>query len=223
MTEHYNKMPTLVEMKEAAKAFSRILTEHNIEHAFIGGFALQMLGNVRETFDIDVEVDMDIEDFRGRIVQILSDADPRFVFSNLKIFFRPGGQGSTIPIETLARGMLGLPRRFSILRPGDGSVPILKPGVLILTKMKRATQYIGSTRPQSMLKYSSDLQDILHLLAWLGDNKRKIDFVAYDAASPERLYDAVRSMRDHWARLGQSNNVEMLDSALKPSDKAKLE
>ncbi|PTD02014.1 hypothetical protein FCULG_00010647 [Fusarium culmorum] len=168
MADHYSKMPTLASMKEAAEAFSRILTEHNIEHAFIGRFALQMLGNVRETFDIDVEVDVDIEDFRG-------------------------------------------------------SVPILEPGVLILTKMKRATQYIGSTRPQSMLKYSSDLQDIFLLLAWLRDNNRKIDFVAYDAASPERLYDAVRSMRDHWARLGQGNNVEMLDSALNPSDKTKLE
>ncbi|QPC72254.1 hypothetical protein HYE68_003006 [Fusarium pseudograminearum] len=215
-------MPTLANMKEAAKAFSRILTENNIEHAFIGGFALQMLGNVRETFDIDVEVGVDNnEELRGRIRQILSAADPRFVVSNLKLFFVPGGQGSDpVPIETLARGMLGLPRRFSIIRPGDGSVPILEPGVLILTKMKRATQYIGSTRPQSMLKYSGDLQDILHLLAWLRDNNRKIDFVAYDAASPERLYDAVRNMRDHWARLGQSNNVEMLDSALKPSDKA---
>ncbi|CAF3475194.1 unnamed protein product [Fusarium graminearum] len=107
--------------------------------------------------------------------------------------------------------------------PQSGSVPILEPGVLILTKMKRATQYIGSTRPQSMLKYSSDLQDIFLLLAWLRDNSRKIDFVAYDAASPERFYDAVRSMRDHWARLGQGNNVEMLDSALNPSDKTKLE
>ncbi|KAM0362074.1 hypothetical protein ACHAP4_000804 [Fusarium culmorum] len=220
MADHYSKMPTLASMKEAAEAFSRILTEHNIEHAFIGRFALQMLGNVRETFDIDVEVDVDIEDFRGRIVQILSAADPRFVFSNLKIFFRPEGS-APIPIETLARGMLGLPRRFSILRPG--SVPILEPSVLILTKMKRATQYIGSTRPQSMLKYSSDLQDIFLLLAWLRDNNRKIDFVAYDAASPERLYDAVRSMRDHWARLGQGNNVEMLDSALNSSDKTKLE
>ncbi|EKJ73028.1 hypothetical protein FPSE_06816 [Fusarium pseudograminearum CS3096] len=223
MTDHYSKMPTLANMKEAAKAFSRILTEHNIEHAFIGGFALQMLGNVRETFDIDVEVDMDIEDFRGRIVKILSATDPRFVFSNLKIFFRPGGQGSPIPIETLARGMLGLPRQFSILCPGDGSVPILEPGVLILTKMKRATQYIGSTRPQSVLKYGGDLQGILHLLAWLRNRNKKIDFVAYDAASPERLYDAVRNMRNHWARLGQSNNVGMLDSALKPSDKAKVE
>ncbi|KAF5242911.1 hypothetical protein FAUST_3078 [Fusarium austroamericanum] len=143
-------MSTLDGMKEAAKAFSRILTENNIEHAFIGGFALQMLGNVRETFDIDVEV---------------------------------GVNGN----EELR-----------------GSVPILEPGVLILTKMKRAAQYIGSKRPQSMLEYSGDLQDILHLLAWLRDHNSKIDFF-------------------RWARLGQSNNVEMLDSALNPSDKAKLE
>ncbi|CAG2007394.1 unnamed protein product [Fusarium graminearum] len=68
--------------------------------------------------------------------------------------------------------------------------------------MKRATQYIGSTHPQSMLKYSGGLQDIVHLLAWLRDNNRKIDSVAYDAASPERLYDAVRSMRESLGPLG---------------------
>ncbi|KAG5754855.1 hypothetical protein H9Q69_004545 [Fusarium xylarioides] len=208
-------------MKEAARAFSRILTEQNIEHAFIGGFALNVLGSNRETLDIDVEVAMDD---RGRLVQILHDADQRFVVSNLKLFFVPtnGQWDLRVPIETLARGMLGLPRRFSILRPGDESIPIFHPGVLILTKMKRSCQYIGSTRPQSVVKFNSDVRDIVYLLHWLQDQSKKIDFANYDAASPERLYDAVRKMRAHWESKGESTTVQLLDDVMEESDKATI-
>ncbi|EEU34538.1 uncharacterized protein NECHADRAFT_55614, partial [Fusarium vanettenii 77-13-4] len=101
-----------------------------------------------------------------------------------------------------------------------GSIPILEPGVLILTKMKRSAQYIGSTRPQSVSKYNSDVRDIVHLLHWLRTNEKKVDFIGYDAASPQRLYDAVRKMRSHWRTTGQSTNVQLLDDALEANDKA---
>ncbi|PNP84047.1 hypothetical protein FNYG_02735 [Fusarium nygamai] len=219
-------MPPLpVNMREAAQAFSRILTDNNIEHAFIGGFALNLLGSNRETLDIDVEVAMDDakpNELRPRLVQLLGDTDQRFMISDLKLFFVPNGQDLRVPIETLARGMLGLPRRFSILRPGDGAIPILHPGVLILTKMKRSCQYIGSTRPQSMVKFNSDVRDIVYLLHWLQDHGKKIDFISYDAASPERLYDAVRKMRDHWVSKGEETTVQMLDGVLEESDKATI-
>ncbi|KAF5560219.1 hypothetical protein FNAPI_4387 [Fusarium napiforme] len=194
---HYtttNMPPLPANMREAAQAFSRILTDNNIEHAFIGGFALNILGSNRETLDIDVEVAMDHAkptELRFCLVQLLREADQRFMISDLKLFFVPNGQDLRVPIETLARGMLGLPRRFSILRPVE-SVPILHPGVLILTKMKRSCQYIGSTRPQSVVKFNSDVRDIVYLLHWLQDHGKKIDFINYDAASPETLYDAVR-------------------------------
>ena len=62
-------------MQQAAEAFSRILTEHNLNHAFIGGFALRQLGSERETHDIDVEVDMDSSnELRGTIASLL-DSD----------------------------------------------------------------------------------------------------------------------------------------------------
>lgn len=122
--------PLLANMKGAAQAFSRILTDNNVEHAFIGGFALNLLGNNRETLDIDVEVAMDDanpEEFRGHLTQLLRNADQRFVVSNLKLYFVPNGQWDLrVPIETLARGMLGLPRRLSTLRPGDGKYKTLK-------------------------------------------------------------------------------------------------
>ncbi|RKL41623.1 hypothetical protein BFJ72_g5515 [Fusarium proliferatum] len=211
-------------MKGAAQAFSRILTDNNVEHAFIGGFALNLLDSNRETLDIDVEVamdDADPEEFRGHLTQLLRNADQRFVVSNLKLYFVPNGQWDLrVPIETLARGMLGLPRRLSTLRPGDGSIPILHPSVLVLTKLKRSSQYIGSTRPQSVVKLYSDVRDIVYLLHWLQDHYMKIDFINYDSATPERLYDAVRNMRAHWVSMGENDQVKMLDDVLQESDKA---
>ncbi|KAF5602205.1 uncharacterized protein FSUBG_7880 [Fusarium subglutinans] len=210
-------------MKEAAQAFSRILTNHSIEHAFIGGFALNVLGSDSETVDIDVEVAMDHvkpNEVRPRLLQLLR-ADQRFIISNLKLFFVDQWD-LRVPIETLARGTLGLPRRFLVLRPGDRSIPILHPSVLILTKMKRSCQYIGSTRPQSVVKFSSDVRDIAYLLQWLQDHGMKIDFINYDAVSPERLYDSVRKMRAHWSSKGEITTVQMLDDVLEESDKATI-
>lgn len=83
--------------------------------------------------------------------------------------------------------------------------------------MKRAAQYIGSTRPQSVIKYKSDVHDIVHLLNWLNAYDHKIDFAMYDAASPLRLYDAVGKMRNHWLNLG-SEDVQLLDDALNEED-----
>lgn len=122
--------PLPVDMREAAQAFSHILTDHNIDHAFIGGFALNLLGSNRETLDIDVEVAMDNanpNELRLYLVQLLREADQRFMISDLKLFFFPNEQWDLrVPIETLARGTLGLPHRFSILRPGDGKSKCLR-------------------------------------------------------------------------------------------------
>ncbi|KAG9495043.1 hypothetical protein J7337_013274 [Fusarium musae] len=220
-------MPPLpVNMREAAQAFSRILTDHNIDHAFIGGFALNLLGSNRATLDVDVEIAMDNanpNELRLYLVQLLREADQRFMISDVKLFFFPNEQWDLrVPIETLARGTLGLPRRFSIIRPGNGSIPILHPGVLILTKMKRSCQYIGSTRPQSVVKFNSDVRDIDYLLHWLQDHGKKIDFINYDAASPERLFNAVRQMRAHWVSKGEETTVQLLDDVMEESDKATI-
>ncbi|KAI7759103.1 hypothetical protein LZL87_013380 [Fusarium oxysporum] len=190
-------------MKVAAQALSRILSQDDIQFAFIGGFAVYLLGGGRSTLDIDVYVDMDIKTIRDRFKDIVCKADPRFVVDGLKVFFAPSEGKEHIPIETLALGSLGLPRTISVFYPDDGTIPILIPGVLILTTMKRAVQYIGSTRPQSVTKYKSDVHDILHILNWLNTHNEKIYFAKYDAASPLRLYDAVAKMRNHWLNLGE--------------------
>ncbi|RFN43188.1 hypothetical protein FIE12Z_12590 [Fusarium flagelliforme] len=192
------------DMKVAAQALSHILTQNDIHFAFIGGFAVYLLGGGRSTLDIDVYVDMDIKAIRDR-------------FKDIVCIFVPGEGKERIPIETLAFGSLGLPRTISVFYPDNGIVPIIDPGVLILTKMKRAVQYIGSTRPQSVAKYKSDVHDIIHILNWLNRHNKKIDFAKYDTASPLRLYDAVGRIHNHWLSLGE--DVQLMDDTLNEEDK----
>ncbi|GJC88632.1 hypothetical protein ColLi_11470 [Colletotrichum liriopes] len=209
--------PSAETMKQAAALLSKILQENQIEHAFIGGFAVRMLGHERETLDIDVEIG--VTD-RNLVTRVLCGADSRFVVSHLKLFFVPDGNWEMrVPVETLARGALNLPRQLTVMRPGDGSVPILLPGVLILTKIKRASQYIGSTRPQSIAKFACDVRDIIHLLHWLDNHEQKIDFITYDAASPDSLHKGVRDMRKHWIETNQHVKVELLDRVMEDGDK----
>lgn len=104
----------------------------------------------------------------------------------------------------------------------SAQIPVLEPGVLILTKIKRAAQYIGSTRPQSMQKFKADVSDIIHILHLLQGNQKKINFIAYDAAVPSRLYDAVAALRKHWVATKRTTEVELLDEALIEGDKLKI-
>ncbi len=107
---------------QAAKALSKILAEHGIGHAFIGGFAVNLLGNDRETADIDVEIDAgDYVDMRARVTKILVENDTRFSYEHLKLVFTPADHPEwPVPVETLPIGMLGLPCHLDFIRPGDG-------------------------------------------------------------------------------------------------------
>jgi len=74
--------------KTAAEAFTAVLTAAKVPHAFIGGFAVNMLGHHRYTGDVDVEVDAaDIISLRASLVA----ADPRFVLVQNKLVFLPAG------------------------------------------------------------------------------------------------------------------------------------
>jgi hypothetical protein len=117
-----NMAPTFQHMKLAAVAVSGTLTDNGIRHAFIGGFALQMLGHERDTLDIDVYVDIENPDeMRRQVSMVLCHADPRFAVLELKLFFLPEMDWDLrIPIETLPRGLLGLPRTMSTMHVCDG-------------------------------------------------------------------------------------------------------
>lgn len=105
-------------VKEAACTLSIILNQNNVGHAYIGGFALNLLGSDRETSDIDVLIDVDCPSLiRTYVTPILCGADSRFAVENYKLYFGP----ARIPVELLTSGMLNLPRRLSIIAT-DGKI-----------------------------------------------------------------------------------------------------
>lgn len=74
------------------------------------------------------------------------------------------------------------------------SVPIVAPSVLVLTKIKRWSTLAESTRPQSIKKADSDIDDIEVLLKWLARNQLHIDFEGYLAKPKEELLSGVRKL-----------------------------
>lgn len=75
---------------EAGQALSQALSALGINHAFIGGFAVNLLGSQRSTDDIDVEFDTtDGIKFIGRLVDPALGGDSRFTFYNNKLVFIP--------------------------------------------------------------------------------------------------------------------------------------
>jgi hypothetical protein len=96
---------------EAARAFSKILTQQGILHAFIGGFGIKLLGSPRDTEDIDAIVDVgDPLEIVSRIRPLLQEQDSRFSVDELKLYFTSkAAQQARVTVEMLAVGTLGLP------------------------------------------------------------------------------------------------------------------
>lgn len=102
------------------------------------------------------------------------------------------------------------------------SIPILRPGILVLTKIKRCVQYIGSTRPKSVSKFRQDTYDIEFLLHWLARNNQMIDFAGYSTLTPDRLYVAVRQFLDYWRGKNPDVLATLLDSRLEHQDRERI-
>jgi hypothetical protein len=103
-------------------------------------------------------------------------------------------------------------------------IPILRPDILILTKIKRCVQYIGSTRPRSVRKFHFDLSDIVFLLGWLKAHGHKIDFDGYDTTDDkrERLYSAVKDLAGYWEEGNFNNEIDLLRTVLSKRDQEAL-
>ncbi|KAK0627197.1 hypothetical protein B0T14DRAFT_535127 [Immersiella caudata] len=197
---------------QAANALSAILSEQGIDHGFIGGFAVNLLGCQRNTADIDVEIDFaNIIDLRTRIADPVLGGDPRFRIEHNKFVFTPADQEMQIPIETLVIDDLGLPRQLSVIRPGNTDIPILRPGILVLTKIKQCIHFVGGTRPKSITK-----------LRWLAEHGQQMDFVGYSSLNVDRLYLAVKSLREYWKGDGRDDLIQLLDSVLEVDDQKKV-
>ncbi|EPE04395.1 hypothetical protein F503_01399 [Ophiostoma piceae UAMH 11346] len=202
---------------EAAKALSLCLNSNGIGHAFIGGFALNVLGHERNTDDIDVLVHSTTAVIRKVMAESLRK-DSRFAYRGFKLFFTPSDGRHPVPIETLPTGELGLPTSLKVFYPIYG-VPVLHLDILVLTKIKRCVNFIGSTRPASVFKFSKDEGDILFLLNSMKDQHQTIDFVGYETPDPDRLYMAVQKMAQCW---GNGGHVELLEAVLQPEDRGKV-
>ncbi|KAM4056553.1 hypothetical protein HRG_003424 [Hirsutella rhossiliensis] len=211
-------------MQMAVEAMSAILDKHGIHHAVIGGFAVQLLGHTRATSDIDFEIDVGkVSELRGRVSQLLIESDARFSLEHFKLFFTPSQLPQLrVPMEMLPIGELGLPTQLQVIRPGNGLVPILRPGILILTKIKRCATLIDSTRPKSLTKFRFDVSDIEFLLKWLVNNDEKVDFAGYQSRAVHRLYAAAGELLKHWKETGQEELVQLMDSVLEEDDREKI-
>lgn len=188
--------PSFSARLEAATALTGILSRHNIPHAFIGGFAFNLLGTSRSTLDIDVIIeDSAFSVTLGKtstpihqIRQLLVDSDERFSLVGRglipKLFFTAQTQEKEsndpvrVPVETLRAGSLGLPQHINQITAVRG-IPVLPPRLLLLTKIKRCTNFLGSDRPKSVERFKSDEGDIKFLLKWLVEEKERVDIEGY--------------------------------------------
>src|SRR5580700_6999170 len=107
---------------QAARVLSRILTQQGINHAFIGGFAVNVLGSARPTEDVDVMINVtDPSEIVTKIRPLLQEADSRFSVQALKLYFTANGdQKIRVTVETLSTGTLGLPCRIAGFCPENG-------------------------------------------------------------------------------------------------------
>lgn len=58
-------------------------------------------------------------------------------------------------------------------------VPVLPPRFLLLTKIERCTNFLGSDWPKSVERFKRDKGDVKHLLNWLAEENEKVDFRGY--------------------------------------------
>lgn len=139
-----------------------------------------------------------------------------------------------VPVETLPIGELGLPQTLLVMEistneihksagnsssiPPTETIPILRPGLLILTKLKRCVHLIDSTRPKSIRTLDNDTKDIVYLMNWLIKNDQKVDFVGYKTPTPNKLYEAVGEMIKHWGNKHRNDWVDMMKSVLDKDD-----
>lgn len=227
----------------AAIVLSHLLGELKIPHAFIGGFALRLYGSDRVTGDIDVLLQVDdVSELRNTIRPRIVELDRHFAEVGLKLYFAPsiieGLEGrqlveanrGNILVETLVTNSLGLPKRAGPILPFESTssspsrvLPVMHPGVLILTKLKRWMGIYQSTRPQTIRKATSDRNDIEFLSKWLAGNKQFIAFTEYEVDDPARLDVAVKTYFLYAEEQGAMDRLARMRSVIKEDDLARID
>ncbi|KAF8964813.1 hypothetical protein BDZ97DRAFT_865663 [Flammula alnicola] len=215
---------------KAAVLLSQCLHKLGCPHAYIGGFAFALLGSARPTEDIDVLIEIkniNIQTVRYQLMEL----SEQFASAGIKLYFVQQQVGdlkndelvraakNNVLIETLQAGTLGLPvvaePRY-LIEQESGTIALLHPSILILTKMKRWYHNHESTRPKTVLKNKSDQSDIDFLLYWLAENDMKIDFEKYQGKTRDELLCYVRQYHDKFH--DNTDLVKVLDSVVRPDD-----
>ncbi|KAK2752123.1 hypothetical protein FQN55_008013 [Onygenales sp. PD_40] len=211
----------------AARAVSSVLMSQNKRHGFIGGYAVTLLGGDRVTNDVDVIVGESPQDIR----KLLLEADKGFSLTEAnKLVFKTGPPDTSLDvvIELLQGGadkQLRLPdaetvpltwinpSEFDSSRPNHAA-PIVDPGVLILTKLKRWMFLAESTRPKSVTRAENDFYDMEKILRWLDKRSATIDLAKYPETPKEKLLQGLRLL----IRADGGRLYDLLKSTLPPDD-----
>jgi len=117
-------MPLDPDFVAASQALGQILSSLSIPYAFIGGFAVNLLGSQRTTDDIDVEV---ASTNLVELSESIRDRDPangKFSSRNNKLVFTPKDSDRAIVIEMLRMGDLGLPQSLSVIYLEGSKFPL---------------------------------------------------------------------------------------------------
>ncbi|KAK9583672.1 hypothetical protein EMGR_005261 [Emarellia grisea] len=182
-------------LDEAAKETTTALARANIRHGFIGGYAVSLIGGTRMTSDIDIIVDADPSDARSLLLQAHSgfrlSQNNKLIFTGAEEDVR--SRQLKLPDANVV-SIVPLTANDQPERIRNTPIPIVAPSVLVLTKIKRWSTLAESTRPQSIKKADSDIDDIEVLLKWLARNQFHIDFEGYLAKPKEELLSGVRKL-----------------------------
>ncbi|EFR01871.1 hypothetical protein MGYG_04869 [Nannizzia gypsea CBS 118893] len=218
-----------VKLDMAALAVTEVLSRNGVKHGFFGGYAVSVFGGERLTQDVDVIVG---EDAQAARQQLLAGNGNFYMTATKKLKFRLEGQDIDIEVELLRGGKdqpMKLPDINSapiiLLNPHEvghdrvnHQMPLLHPGVLVLTKLKRWMHISNSTRPASIARAVNDMQDIKTILEWLIRHGLKINFDMYPEKNKEELLPGMKSLLE----TSDPDIAGLLKDALFPDDFAAI-
>ena len=207
-----NFLPSLTvllvdELRAAALALTELLRDNGVQHAYIGGFATNMLGSVRSTEDIDVVVQLSPAVFNSSIMPKLLQ-DHRFNSTREMggLYFRHPRRN--IKVDVIPGGEMETPNTLGNIREGkficdcsmslrsttkffdlEQGVPLLPAAEIFKLKLNRfCLLMITPAYLQGNAIYRekarADLRDIKHLIEVMEDEGNKL---VVDETLRERL------------------------------------
>jgi len=182
------------ELDDALVKLSSWLTENEIHHMVIGGFAVSVWGEPRFTRDLDVTVSVPSDKFANTIDLICArfhslSGDPRRIVTETRVL---PIMVEAVPVDLIFAALPYEEEAIARARPihlKQGSVPVCSPEDLILHK-------IVSQRPRD----HEDIEGIFryrHVELDYGYLDPRVEELA-DALSDRNMLDWYRRLRQRW-------------------------